>query len=136
MIMVRVRVRARARARVTFTNGLGAVHWAGPIIGPTLCFRRPVASTISMTTSPKSSAFVAAICAGLGAMADRSVLVSFLVRVLLSPGFAFGASIPSRPDPIMELLESFLVSVLLSPPGFTRPRDDEPILPKLAPLPK
>ena len=89
-----------------------------------------------MTTSPKSSAFAAASCAGLGEMADRFVFVSFLVRDLLSPGFAFGASIPSRPDPIMELLESFLVSVLLSPPGFTRPRDDEPIRPKLAPLPK
>ena len=117
----------------SLTNGLGGAHWAGPIIGPTLGFRRPVASTTSMTTSPTSSAFAAAISAGPGTTVD-----SFIVRVLLSPGFALAASVPSRPETFMEFLVSFLVSVLLSPPGpgFAKTRGaDAPIRPMLVPLP-
>jgi hypothetical protein len=40
-----------------------------------------------MTTSPKSAAFAAAICSGLGATEARFALVNFLVSVLLSAGF-------------------------------------------------
>jgi len=61
---------------------------------------------------------------------------SFLVRVLLSPGFALAASVLSRPEPFMEPLVSFLESVLLIPPGFAEACGaDAPIRPKLAPLP-